>query len=68
MKIELASHTIKVLHFNKASLTVMVGDNICFVTRRIFNEIANRKVTTCFIVEKEWKGSKQNWLALPSIF
>jgi hypothetical protein len=68
MKIELSSHTIEVLHFNKASLTVMVGDNVCFVTRRIFNEIARRRVTTCFIVEKEWRGSNQKWLAIPSIF
>ncbi len=68
MKIELEHYNIEVLHFNKASLTVMIGDHICFVTRRIFNEIASKKVNVCFIVEKEWRGSNQKWLALPSIF
>ena len=53
---------------NKASLVVRIDGEDYLVTRNVFNKIASKQATTIFIVEKEYMGTVNKWLALPSIF
>ena len=54
---------------NKASLIVKIEGEEYFVTRNVFNKIASKQAnTTILVVEKEYKGVVNRWLALPSIF
>ena len=66
--IKINDYTIDVIRMNKASLIVRIDGEEYFVTRNVFNKIASKKETTIFIVEKEYKGTVNKWLALPSIF
>ena len=66
--IKLENFDIDIIHMNKASLIVRIDGEEYFVTRNVFNKIASKKETTIFIVEKEYKGTVNKWLALPSIF
>ena len=66
--IKVNDYTIDVIRMNKASLIVRIDGEDYLVTRNVFNKIASKKETTIFIVEKEYKGTVNKWLALPSIF
>lgn len=60
---------IKILHMNKNSMTIELNDTVYLITRRLFNQFIRAEKTMKFwIVEKEYLGSTQKWLALPSIF
>ena len=66
--IKLNNTTIDVVRMNKASLIVRIEGEEYFVTRGVFNKIASKKATTILVVEKEYRGTVNRWLALPSIF
>ena len=66
--IKLENFDIDVVRMNKASLVVRIDGEDYLVTRNVFNKIASKQETTIFIVEKEYKGTVNKWLALPSIF
>ena len=66
--IKLNNTTIDVVRMNKASLIVKIEGEEYFVTRNVFNKIASKQATTILIVEKEYRGTVNRWLALPSIF
>ena len=66
--IKLENFDIDVIRMNKASLVVRIDGENYLVTRNVFNKIASKQATTIFIVEKEYKGTVNKWLALPSIF
>ena len=66
--IKLENFDIDVVHMNKASLVVRIDGEDYLITRNVFNKIASKKETTIFIVEKEYRGIVNKWLALPSIF
>ena len=66
--IKVNDYTIDVIRMNKASLIVRIDGEKYFVTRNVFNKIASKQATTIFIVEKEYMGTVNKWLALPSIF
>ena len=66
--IKLENFDIDVIRMNKASLIVRIDGEKYFVTRNVFNKIASKQATTIFIVEKEYMGTVNKWLALPSIF
>lgn len=66
--IKLENFDIDVVRMNKASLIVRIDEEYYLVTRNVFNKIASKRATTIFIVEKEYKGTVNKWLALPSIF
>ena len=66
--IKLENFDIDVVRMNKASLIVKIEDEEYFVTRGVFNKIVSNKATTILVVEKEYKGTVNKWLALPSIF
>ena len=66
--IKLENFDIDVVRMNKASLVVRIDGEEYLVTRNVFNKIASKQATTIFIVEKEYKGTVNKWLALPSIF
>ena len=66
--IKLENFDIDVIRMNKASLVVRIDGEDYFVTRNVFNKIASKQATTIFVVEKEYRGSVNRWLALPSIF
>ena len=66
--IKLENFDIDVIHMNKASLVVRIDGEDYLVTRNVFNKIASKQATTIFVVEKEYKGIINKWLALPSIF
>ena len=53
---------------NKASLVVRIDGEDYLVTRNVFNKIASKQATTILVVEKEYRGTVNRWLALPSIF
>ena len=66
--IKLNNTTIDVVRMNKASLVVRIEGEEYFVTRNVFNKIASKQTTTILVVEKEYRGTINRWLALPSIF
>ena len=66
--IKLENFDIDVIHMNKASLVVRIDGEDYLVTRNVFNKIASKQATTIFVVEKEYRGTVNKWLALPSIF
>ena len=66
--IKLENFDIDVVRMNKASLIVKIEDEEYFVTRNVFNKIASKKETTILVIEKEYRGFVNRWLALPSIF
>ena len=66
--IKINDYTIDVIRMNKASLIVRIDGEEYLVTRNVFNKIASKQATTIFIVEKEYRGAVNKWLALPSIF
>ena len=66
--IKLNDSIIDVVRMNKASLVVRIDGENYLVTRNVFNKIASKQATTIFIVEKEYMGTVNKWLALPSIF
>ena len=66
--IKLENFDIDVVHMNKASLIVRIDGEEYLVTRNVFNKIASKQATTIFIVEKEYRGITNKWLAVPSIF
>ena len=66
--IKLNDTTIDVVRMNKASLIVKIEGEEYFVTRNVFNKIASKQATTILVVEKEYRGTVNRWLALPSIF
>ena len=66
--IKVNDYTIDVIRMNKASLVVRIDGENYLVTRNVFNKIASKQATTIFIVEKEYMGTINKWLALPSIF
>ena len=66
--IKLENFNIDVIRMNKASLVVRIDGEDYLVTRNVFNKIASKQATTIFIVEKEYMGTVNKWLALPSIF
>ena len=66
--IKLNNTTIDVVRMNKASLVVRIDNENYFVTRNVFNKIASKQTTTILVVEKEYMGAVNRWLALPSIF
>ena len=66
--IKLENFDIDIIHMNKASLVVRIDGENYLVTRNVFNKIASKQATTIFIVEKEYRGAVNKWLALPSIF
>ena len=53
---------------NKNSLIVKIEGEEYFVTRGVFNKIASKQTTTILVIEKEYRGFVNRWLALPSIF
>ena len=66
--IKLENFDIDVIRMNKASLVVRIDGEEYFVTRNVFNKIASKQATPILVVEKEYRGSINRWLALPSIF
>ena len=66
--IKLENFDIDVIRMNKASLIVKIDGEEYFVTRNVFNKIASKQATPILVVEKEYRGSVNRWLALPSIF
>ena len=66
--IKINDSIIDVIRMNKASLIVRIDGENYLVTRNVFNKIASKQATTIFIVEKEYRGTVNKWLALPSIF
>ena len=66
--IKLEHYNIDVVRMNKASLIVKIEGEEYFVTRNVFNKIASKKETTILVIEKEYRGFVNRWLALPSIF
>ena len=66
--IKLENFDIDVVRMNKASLVVRIDGEEYLVTRNVFNKIASKQATTIFVVEKEYIGTVNKWLALPSIF
>ena len=66
--IKLEHYNIDVVRMNKNSLIVKIEGEEYFVTRNVFNKIASKKETSILVVEKEYRGSINRWLALPSIF
>ena len=66
--IKLENFDIDVVRMNKASLIVRIDGEEYLVTRNVFNKIASKQATTIFVVEKEYIGTVNKWLALPSIF
>ena len=66
--IKLENFDINVVRMNKASLVVRIDGEKYLVTRNVFNKIASKQATTIFVVEKEYMGIINKWLALPSIF
>ena len=66
--IKLENFDIDVVHMNKASLVIRIDGEDYLVTRNVFNKIASKQATTIFVVEKEYMGIINKWLALPSIF
>ena len=66
--IKLENFDIDVIRMNRASLVVRIDGEKYFVTRSVFNKIASKQVTTILVVEKEYMGAVNRWLALPSIF
>ena len=66
--IKINDYTIDVIRMNKTSLVVRIDGENYLVTRTVFNKIASKQATTIFIVEKEYMGTINKWLALPSIF
>ena len=66
--IKLENFDIDVVRMNKASLVVRIDGEDYLVTRNVFNKIASKQATTIFVVEKEYRGTVNKWLALPSIF
>ena len=66
--IKLENFDIDVIRMNKASLIVRIEDEEYFVTRGVFNKIASKQETIVLVIEKEYRGSVNRWLALPSIF
>ena len=66
--IKLENFDIDVVRMNKASLVVRIDGEDYLVTRNVFNKIASKQATTIFVVEKEYIGTVNKWLALPSIF
>ena len=66
--IKLKKFDIEVVRMNKALLVVRIDEKYYLVTRNVFNKIASKQATTIFIVEKEYMGTINKWLALPSIF
>ena len=67
--IKMQDLVIDVIRMNKASLVVRIDGEEYLVTRNVFNKIASlKKETTILVIEKEYKGFVNRWLALPSIF
>ena len=66
--IKLENFDIDVIRMNKASLVIRIDGEEYLVTRNVFNKIASKKETTILVVEKEYRGFVNRWLALPSIF
>ena len=66
--IKVNDYTIDVIRMNKASLVVRIDGENYLVTRNVFNKIASKQATTILVVEKEYMGTVNKWLALPSIF
>ena len=66
--IKLENFDIDVVRMNKASLVVRIDGEEYLVTRNVFNKIASKQATPILIVEKEYRGAVNRWLALPSIF
>ena len=66
--IKIENFDIDVIRMNKASLVVRIDGEEYLVTRNVFNKIASKQATTILVVEKEYRGSVNRWLALPSIF
>ena len=64
----LEHYNIYVVRMNKNSLIVKIDGEEYFVTRGVFNKIASKQATTILVVEKEYRGFVNRWLALPSIF
>ena len=66
--IKINDYTIDVIRMNKASLVVRIDGENYLITRNVFNKIASKQATTILVVEKEYRGFVNRWLALPSIF
>lgn len=66
--IKLENFNIDVIRMNKASLVVRIDGEKYLVTRNVFNKIASKQATIIFVIEKEYRGIINKWLALPSIF
>ena len=66
--IKLNDSLIDVVRMNKNSLIVKIDGEEYFVTRGVFNKIASKQATAILVVEKEYRGLVNKWLALPSIF
>ena len=66
--IKLENFDIDVIRMNKTSLVIRIDGEEYLVTRNVFNKIASKKETSILVVEKEYRGSINRWLALPSIF
>lgn len=61
---------MRVIKMLRASMLVEIGDERFFVTRRVFNILADKTADQIdlFVIEKEYMGSKSKWIAIPSIF
>lgn len=55
-----------VIHMNQNSLTLELAPNeTILVTRRVFNQIRKNPDIPMFQVEREYRGTKTNWIATP---
>lgn len=60
---------IKIIRMNRASMTIEFNGYPYLITRRLFNSIIQESDRIIvFVIEKEYRGIKSKWLALPSIF
>ena len=59
---------VRVIDANYCITLDRIDEKYYLVTRNVFNKIASKQATTIFIVEKEYRGAVNKWLALPSIF
>ena len=56
----------KVVRMNRASLTLELAPNErVLVTRRVFNIIQSNPDIPMFLTQKEYMGTKFDWIAIP---
>lgn len=65
-----ALRQMRVIKMLRASMLVEIGDESFLVTRRVFNILVDKTADQIdlFIIEKEYRGIKSKWIAIPSIF